>query len=91
MTAKPSPEQPSDFSAEYTKLKKERDKRYEERVRWETELNTVERQIQEVEKKIRDELGIEPDQLEARVRELSDEATKIVKKIEELLKPNKAE
>jgi uncharacterized protein involved in exopolysaccharide biosynthesis len=75
-----------DFNQEYARLKKERDKHYEERIRWESELKTVEAQLAEVEKKIREELGVEPAELEAQVKRLKDEAAELVKKIEKLLK-----
>jgi hypothetical protein len=76
----------NDFVAEYARLKKERDKKHEERVRCEAELQTAESQLADVDKKIKSELGIEPSQLESSIKELEIKCQQLVKEIEELLK-----
>jgi peptidoglycan hydrolase CwlO-like protein len=69
----------------YDKLKKERDLRHEERVRWEAELQGAENQLDELKKKIKEELDVEPDQLESEVSRLEAEIKKLIQELEVLL------
>ena len=54
-------------------------------MRWETELKSVEVQLADHEKKIRDELKVEPNELPKKVIALESEAAALVKEIDELL------
>jgi len=78
---------PTDFSAEYERLKKERNKLYEERVRWESELKSLDTQIAELDKKIKEEFGVGPEQLVTHVTTLEEDAARLIREIDELLKP----
>jgi len=86
MTANPStPSSSTNFQETYDKLKKERDLRHEERVRWAAELQAATDQLSDLKKKIKDELGVDPDQLDGEVVRLETEIKALIDELSEVL------
>lgn len=86
MTASPSTQSSStSFQETYDKLKKERDLRHEERVRWAAELQGATDQLSDLKKKIKDELNVDPDQLDSEVARLETEIKALISELAEIL------
>ncbi len=73
MTANQQQNNTPSFQERYSKLKKERDLRHEERVRWAAELQAAEAQLTEIKTKIKNELGVEPDKIDDEIVSLETE------------------